>query len=337
MTEILQIYKHKRLSTLFLFLISFHCISQNLFHGIISEEGSSLKIAGAIVSIEGTSISKNTDKDGKFSINHKLPSKEYIVTIEKEGYDMKFVLIEILESKDIFLDEIKLSLNSAEKKRRKKIARKLRKEKKKKNRLIKRTLLLARKEKEKRNKELERLKKSLHKTRSKKKKKVNFEDTFISPELNSNLLIKYSELLGVTSDKITNFKLYEFIAKWEGIPYLLGGETTEGIDCSSFTQRLYTSVYDLYIERTAQKQFNSKLTDKFQGREFLHEGDLIFFTRVNNKKNIVNHVGIYLQNGKFVHSTSFKRDTGTNGVKISDLNHPFWKKRFLAAGRRIQN
>lgn len=321
----------------FLFLLSFNCFSQNFFNGVVSEDGSSLKISGAIVSIEGTSSSEITDEEGKFSIDINLPSKEYVVSISKNGYETKFILIEISGSRNISLDDIKLSLNSAEKKRRKKIAKKLEREEKNKTKLINKTLRLAKKEKDKRDKELERLKKSLSKNKSKNKKEVNFEDASISSPLNANLVSKYSELLGVSNNKITNLNLYEFIEKWEGIPYLLGGETSEGIDCSSFTQRLYTSVYDLYIERTAQKQFDSKLTDKFQGKEYLHEGDLIFFTGVNDKKNVVSHVGIYLQNGKFVHSTSYKRDTGTHGVKISDLNHPFWKKRFLAAGRRIQN
>jgi len=149
----------------------------------------------------------------------------------------------------------------------------------------------------------------------------------------SPIQIKYGKILNVKPDSITNIKLYTFIDEWMNRPYLLGGETKDGIDCSSFTQLLYINVYGLYVERTAEKQFKSKNTSKFKGQEFFKEGDLVFF-QPGNKERRVTHVGVYLKNGKFVNSTSFVKDTGGSGVKISSLQYPFWEKRYLAGGKR---
>ena len=326
---------YKSISLFLFLLISIDCFSQNLISGVVTEDGTSKNLSGVIVTVEGTTNSEITDEEGKFSMEIDLPSAEYVVSVGKNGYKTEFVLVEVFESGDVRLDNVKLSLTSAEKKRRKKIAKELKKEEKKKKKEIEKILAKAKKESEKREKELKRLHKRLAKKNA--KNESNFEENSIASPLNSDLVSKYAQLLGVSSHEITNLTLYDFIEEWFDTPYLLGGETSEGIDCSSFTQRLYTTVYDLYIERTAQKQYDSKLTDKFQGKEYLHEGDLIFFTGVNDKTNKISHVGIYLKNGRFVHATSHKKDTGTRGVKISNLDHPYWKKRFYAAGRRIRN
>ncbi len=143
---------------------------------------------------------------------------------------------------------------------------------------------------------------------------------------------KYAKLLNTKPDSLQNVKLYKFIDKWMNTPYILGGETKEGIDCSSFTQLMYTQVYDLYIERTAEKQFESENMNKFRGQEFLKEGDFIFFQKLDEQ--IISHVGVYLKNNKFVHSTSHRGKSGAGGVKISDIRDAFWQKRFVAGGKR---
>jgi lipoprotein Spr len=55
----------------------------------------------------------------------------------------------------------------------------------------------------------------------------------------------------------------------------------------------------------------------------IREGDLIFF----NTKGKISHVGVYLQNNKFVHAST------SSGVMISDLSEPYWSKRFSCAAR----
>ena len=145
---------------------------------------------------------------------------------------------------------------------------------------------------------------------------------------------EYAEILEVSPDFLTNVMLYEFIDKWMGTPYRMGGETKRGIDCSYFTQFLYHDVYDNLIERTADKQYMAPSTDKFIGQEFLKEGDLLFFNKKGSERALVTHVGVYLTNNKFVHSTSKKTKKGGNGVQISDLRDPYWQRMFVAAGRK---
>ncbi|WP_157766205.1 MULTISPECIES: C40 family peptidase [Aquimarina] len=145
--------------------------------------------------------------------------------------------------------------------------------------------------------------------------------------------IKYGKLLNIKPDSLQNVKLYTFIDDWINTPYKSGGETKDGIDASSFTQLLYTKVFDKYIERTAEKQFESGSIRKFRGKEFLQEGDFIFFQAENKAK--INHVGVFLKNNNFVHATYYKGESGARGVKISNLDSPYWTKRFVAGGKRL--
>nr|MBA2745951.1 C40 family peptidase [Flavisolibacter sp.] len=93
-----------------------------------------------------------------------------------------------------------------------------------------------------------------------------------------------------------------------------------GIDCSALMQVLFTSFYGFAIPRTAREQYGQCSKIK---KEDLLEGDLIFF----NTTGGISHVGMYLQNNKFVHASS------SGGVTISDLDEEYWSRRFLNAGR----
>ncbi len=145
---------------------------------------------------------------------------------------------------------------------------------------------------------------------------------------------KYAAILDVEPEQVKNIKLYSFIDKWMDTPYKMGGENKQGIDCSFFSQHLYHEVYDHLIERTAQRQFKAKNTNRFLGQEFLEEGDLLFFNLEGSYAYMITHVGIYLGNDKFVHSTARKSNSGKNGVQISTLSSNHWQKLFVAAGRK---
>ncbi|MBQ4821283.1 C40 family peptidase [Aquimarina sp. MMG016] len=145
---------------------------------------------------------------------------------------------------------------------------------------------------------------------------------------------KYGTILSVSPKEIQPVSLYEFIDKWMDTPYRMGGETKEGIDCSFFSQYLYHDVFDQLIERTAEKQYDAPDTDKFIGQEFLKLGDLLFFNEKGNEHFKITHVGVYLGNDKFVHSTARKGTSGKNGVQISNLKKRHWQKMFVAAGRK---
>ena len=136
----------------------------------------------------------------------------------------------------------------------------------------------------------------------------------------SAMQIKYAVLLNTQAEEVRNKKMFEFIDQWYGTPYRLGGTTKKGIDCSAFSQFLFASVYGSSIPRTAREQYN--LTDRIS-RTQLKEGDLLFF----NTRGGVSHVGIYLQNNKFVHAST------SGGVMISDIFEEYWARKFVGVGR----
>ena len=147
----------------------------------------------------------------------------------------------------------------------------------------------------------------------------------------SPLTKKYSQVLDVPTDSIQNEKLYAFVDEWLDTPYRYGGEDTSAIDCSYFAQKLYHSVYNTLLPRTAGSQFKSNEIYLFKGRQYIKEGDLLFFKLPGSRR--VDHVGIYLKNNRFVHSTARKSAKGQNGVQVSLLSDPYWDDLFAAAGK----
>jgi cell wall-associated NlpC family hydrolase len=108
-----------------------------------------------------------------------------------------------------------------------------------------------------------------------------------------------------------------------GIPYLRGGNSAEtGFDCSGFVRAIYKDTIGLILPRSADQQANA--TQKIDKSE-LKPGDLVFF---NTMKRTFSHVGIYLGEGKFIHSP---RSGAT--VRIEDMRIPYWNVRFDGARR----
>lgn len=342
---LISVLLKKRMLFLFLGICQLSLSQEATLSGSVIEEESAAKIPQAIVAVEGTAFAEATNDAGEFKFTQTMPEGEHIVTVDKEGFEKVFFLINIVEGKKLVVDQVEMEMTKQEKKRRKK-AKKEQKSK----------IKEAAKENEKEDKELAKEEKKLKKGNKglfsilKKDKepdvKVTYEDIpeatepeieeeKISEEIISPLQKKYAEIIGVDPEEITNLELYKFIDRWMGTPYVLGGETEAGIDCSSFAQRLFISVYDWYIERTAQKQMDSEATETWSDPQFLMEGDFVFFRAAGHLGKKITHVGVYLGNNKFVNATSRTGKSGSAGVKISDLSDPYWKARFFAAGRRI--
>lgn len=131
----------------------------------------------------------------------------------------------------------------------------------------------------------------------------------------------YATKLGVSESDIKNEKLYQFIDEWYGVKYKYAGKDKSGIDCSGLTSTLYLKVYKKTISCSTKALVEE--TKKIKESD-MKEGDLVFFKIDSGKAS---HVGVYLQNNKFVHASTKK------GVMISDLNEPYFKKYFLSAGR----
>ena len=149
------------------------------------------------------------------------------------------------------------------------------------------------------------------------------EETTPAVENISTLQTKYAALLKADADDVQNIPLYRNIDDWYGTHYRYGGSTKQGIDCSGFVQTIFISAFGITLPRTAREQYKYvKLISATQ----LKEGDLVFF----NTTGGVSHVGIYLQNNKFVHASV------ANGVTITDMYEPYYVKHFIGGGR-IEN
>lgn len=127
---------------------------------------------------------------------------------------------------------------------------------------------------------------------------------------------------GIELNDKDNRDLYAAIDSWYGTPYLYGGCSTSGVDCSCFVGKIFKTVYGANLHRSA----NDIQLDmaKMVSRDALREGDIVFFTNSNGK---VSHVGIYLKDDLFVHSST------SNGVTVSSLENSYWKKHFYKGGR----
>jgi lipoprotein Spr/probable lipoprotein NlpC len=131
---------------------------------------------------------------------------------------------------------------------------------------------------------------------------------------------KYAQILGVDHAQIQNGRLYAFIDQWMGTPYKFGGSDHDGVDCSGLVQLLEQQVYGINIPRTTSQQV-TVIKRKYEDE--LQEGDLVFFDYDGRK---FGHVGVYLQNGYYVHASS------TKGVIIVKLHDPYMYKYFSRCG-----
>ena len=117
-------------------------------------------------------------------------------------------------------------------------------------------------------------------------------------------------------------KVVEYAKKFEGNPYVYGGNSlTEGTDCSGFVKLVYAK-FGYTLKRTSKEQAadstykNVKLSD-------VQPGDLLFY----NKNGQIGHVSMYIGNGKVIHASS-----PSTGIKISNYGYrtPVKAKRIIA-------
>jgi cell wall-associated NlpC family hydrolase len=113
--------------------------------------------------------------------------------------------------------------------------------------------------------------------------------------------------------------------RFVGIPYRWGGDNVvEGMDCSGFVRAVY-NLCGVSIPRTSREQFTA---GEPVTKDDLKDGDLVFFGSSEDK---INHVGIYVGNGRFVHAPRRGED-----IKISTVDESYFEKRFVGARRYFQ-
>ena len=121
----------------------------------------------------------------------------------------------------------------------------------------------------------------------------------------------------------TGSQISQYALQYVGSPYVYGGSSPSGFDCSGFTTYVMKH-FGYSINRTASGQMDNGVS---VSKGQLQPGDLVFFNNGNSSKRAT-HVGIYIGGGEFVHAS-----TSTTGVIISDLNSSYYSRTYVGARR----
>ncbi|MCG7344304.1 C40 family peptidase [Sporosarcina sp. ACRSL] len=135
------------------------------------------------------------------------------------------------------------------------------------------------------------------------------------------LVLSFTPIFDQVEASSDTASISETAKSLQGIRYAYGGTTTAGFDCSGFVRYVFNQ-HGISLARTSSGMYASGTkVDKSD----LIEGDLVFF---NTSGKGVSHVGIYIGDGSFAHSSS------TKGVSIAKIDDPhYWGKRYVGAKR----
>lgn len=139
-----------------------------------------------------------------------------------------------------------------------------------------------------------------------------------APKFNAQLTVGKSPVVETMGQKIV-----ALAQDYMGVPYVWGGTTPKGFDCSGFTQYVFDKM-GYSLKRTAAQQLKNgyEVTN-------LKVGDLVFFTNTYATSAAASHVGIYMGDNLFIHAAS-------GGVKITSLDHEYYAPRYIGARRIVE-
>ena len=127
----------------------------------------------------------------------------------------------------------------------------------------------------------------------------------------------------VTVAQTVGQQVVAYAQNFLGVPYVWGGTSPSGFDCSGFTQYVFKQM-GYTIKRTAAQQ----LTCGTAVSSSLQPGDLVFFTNTYTTSAAASHVGIYIGDNLFIHAAN-------GGVKITSLDHEYYAPRYIGARRIV--
>lgn len=127
----------------------------------------------------------------------------------------------------------------------------------------------------------------------------------------------YNGLPRVESPAATH--ILDIANQYIGVPYIFGGSTPSGFDCSGFTRYVYSAA-GIDLPRSADEQYDVGYSVSMAN---LQPGDLVFFSTYDSG---ISHVGIYIGNHQFINAAS-------DGVSISDMDSSYWAARYIGAKR----
>jgi cell wall-associated NlpC family hydrolase len=113
------------------------------------------------------------------------------------------------------------------------------------------------------------------------------------------------------------------VISYLGVPYVYGGSSHNGVDCSGFTSRVYSTAADVALPRSTREQYAVGSRVPRSGLRF---GDLVFFNTTGKSPS---HVGIYIEDDLFAHASV------SDGVTFSSLESAYYRKRFVGARRVV--
>ncbi len=144
--------------------------------------------------------------------------------------------------------------------------------------------------------------------------RVEFFDTTAVPG--------YSDFkaFGVEMDEQSNLTLYEALYPLLGIAHRSRNRGV-GLDCSGLVRKVYKKAYGIKLGGGSEDIYHQSVPIK---KEELQEGDLVFFKIYSEQ---IDHLGIYLKEGKFIHTSS------AMGVTINDLGERYYQDHYFGAGR----
>lgn len=116
-------------------------------------------------------------------------------------------------------------------------------------------------------------------------------------------------------------QILSFAAQFLGTPYVWGGTSPSGFDCSGFVQYVYRHA-GISLNRTSEQQFNNGVS---VSRSELRPGDIVFFHTYSSGAS---HVGIYVGNNTMINSSN-------GGVSYDDMTNSYWAARYLGARRVV--
>jgi len=121
-------------------------------------------------------------------------------------------------------------------------------------------------------------------------------------------------------EKKLRSKLDEAFKDWQGVPYVLGGNGYDGVDCSSFLQIVFADYFDVQLPRVTTDQIK---TGKSVKKNNIRIGDIIFFK--TGRKTM--HAGVMINDQQFMHAST------SSGVMISAIQERYWSDAYLTTRR----
>ena len=119
-------------------------------------------------------------------------------------------------------------------------------------------------------------------------------------------------------------KMIAYSKQFVGVPYVYGGASKSGMDCSGLIFTVANDAIGVKLPRSTSGLYSTVRIIKDSEKE---PGDLVFFKTVGNK---ISHVGLYMGNNQFIHAAS---DGPNTGVIISSLKESYWSSTYAGAGR----